>query len=277
MKEYPVGTLRPASFRWQAFGIHLGISLVILGIMLYVLLVHWFPGFLFETDGGWQALKVIAGVDIVLGPLLTLIAANPAKTTNHLRKDFSVIALIQVAALSAGTWIAWDNRPYAMLWYDGAFRSMPYSAFSNEPQAKAWIEEHAERIPALVYVEMPEDAFTRADVLQRARDRGSMAMFDASLFRTWPGDAGRVHALAAAALPRLAADAAFEQRLTEWETRQGYRRQDVLLIPTSSRYRRYVLALSGNSLAILDFVNIVPHDTIFQAPPDQVIDFSKYR
>ncbi len=276
MKEYPLGTLRPASFRWQAFGIHLAISLVILGIMLYVLLVHWFPGFLFETDGGWQALKVIAAVDIVLGPLLTLVAANPAKTTRHLRKDFSVIALVQVAALASGTWITWENRPYAMLWYDGAFRSMPYSAFSNEPQAKAWIEEHAERIPALVYVDMPRDPFARADVLLRARERSSIALFDASLYRTWPGDAVQVAAQAEAALPRMAAEAHFNPRMVAWQAAHDIG-SDPVVAPASSRYRNYALVLEPGTLTIAGFLDVTPPPALFQSPADQVIDFSRSR
>lgn len=34
---------RPAAFRWRAFGIHLGISLTILGILLFILFEFWFP------------------------------------------------------------------------------------------------------------------------------------------------------------------------------------------------------------------------------------------
>ena len=61
--------------RYQAFGIHFGISLMIfIGLVTMVLFV-WYPGVLREVDSSWQqALIMIAGVDLVLGPLLTLIS-----------------------------------------------------------------------------------------------------------------------------------------------------------------------------------------------------------
>lgn len=270
MKEYPVGALRPASFRWQAFAIHLAISLVILGILLYLLFVHWFPGFLFDTDGGWQALRVIAGVDIVLGPLLTLVAANPAKTTGHLRKDFTVIGLIQVTALAAGTWIAWDNRPHALLWYDGTFRSMPYSAFRDEPEAAAWIAAQGGERPLKVFVDMPRDPFRRAEVIARANERHSLAMFDATLYRAWPGNVQQLASLTRAARPLLAAKAeGSEATIAGWLATHGMTDADVLPVATSSRYSTYLLMLSASDYRVLGVADLPIPLQFFGIPPDQ--------
>ncbi len=58
--------------RYQAFGLHLGISFLIFMILASIIIFFWYPGFLFSTDGGWQGIRLIAGVDLVIGPFLTL-------------------------------------------------------------------------------------------------------------------------------------------------------------------------------------------------------------
>ena len=100
--------------RYQAFGIHFGISLMIfIGLVAMVLFV-WYPGVLREVDSSWQqALIMIAGVDLVLGPLLTLIVFNPAKKS--LKMDLSIIAVAQIAALVAGTYTVHQARPVALI------------------------------------------------------------------------------------------------------------------------------------------------------------------
>ena len=52
--------------RWQAFGIHLAISTVLLLVMLLIIFWIWFPGILFSVDGGWTGLRIVIGVDLVL-------------------------------------------------------------------------------------------------------------------------------------------------------------------------------------------------------------------
>ena len=64
--------------RWQAFSIHLCISSVIFVTLLFIIVAFWYPG-VFIYLGGWLGIKIVAAVDMVLGPLLTLIIFNPAK------------------------------------------------------------------------------------------------------------------------------------------------------------------------------------------------------
>ena len=42
--------------------------MVIFIIIGYLILFHWYPDFFFASDGGWQGIRIIAFVDLVLGP-----------------------------------------------------------------------------------------------------------------------------------------------------------------------------------------------------------------
>jgi hypothetical protein len=97
--------------RWKASSIHLSISLVLataIGALLYFL---WFPSPYFTAAGASKLIIVLMGVDIGIGPLLTLIVVNPNKSRKLLRLDLSVIAIMQTIAFAYGVHVIAAARP----------------------------------------------------------------------------------------------------------------------------------------------------------------------
>lgn len=116
--------------RWKAAGIHLAIS-VGLALAVVVLLYYlWYPQPFFETSGGKFLLMVLVGVDVVLGPLITLIIFNTKKKS--LKFDLTVIALIQLAALCYGVYTMYLARPVYVVFSSGQFIVVP--ANDTEPK-----------------------------------------------------------------------------------------------------------------------------------------------
>ncbi|UXD86685.1 hypothetical protein [Thalassolituus hydrocarboniclasticus] len=99
--------------RYQAFAVHLAVSFVIFLVLLLLVFYVWYPGIFFESEKGWKAIALIAGVDLVLGPLCTLIVFNPAKKS--LKMDLAIIALLQAGALIAGSYLIHERRPVALI------------------------------------------------------------------------------------------------------------------------------------------------------------------
>ncbi len=95
--------------RWKAAAIHLGISALIAFTVVAVMLALWYPQPYFDAMGGMGLLKILIGVDVTIGPLLTLIIFDRRKKS--LRFDLSVIALLQAAALVYGVYVMFEARP----------------------------------------------------------------------------------------------------------------------------------------------------------------------
>lgn len=95
--------------RYQAAGIHLAISCAIAVVLVLMMWWVWYPGPLFSAMGGGKLLLLIVGIDVVMGPLITLVIFNPKKKS--LRMDLSVIAMLQVAAFVYGASIMYLARP----------------------------------------------------------------------------------------------------------------------------------------------------------------------
>lgn len=98
-------------FRFKAFGIHILCSAVLLGTILAALYAGWYHWPAWYLTDVTRVILVMIGVDVVLGPLFTLIVANPRKSRRELTRDIGIIAIIQLAALIYGTNTLWNGRP----------------------------------------------------------------------------------------------------------------------------------------------------------------------
>lgn len=144
--------------RYQAFAIHLAISLAIFFILLVCITQYWYPGILFDTGNGWKAIGLIIGIDLILGPLLTFIVFNPFKSS--IKFDLAVIALVQTAALAYGTWTIHQTRPVAL-----AFINTSFMTISANSELGKGLKEKIETLKTnqLFYVfndQSPKDALS---------------------------------------------------------------------------------------------------------------------
>ncbi|MEM9601353.1 MAG: hypothetical protein AAGA11_00700 [Pseudomonadota bacterium] len=105
--------------RYTVVGAHLLLSAALLGGLLVVMLTLWYPAGLFGVAGGWQGLRILAPIDLVLGPLLTLMFYRPGK--RGVVRDLAVIGCVQIAALSYGLFAVYQQRPVAIVFAEGEF------------------------------------------------------------------------------------------------------------------------------------------------------------
>jgi hypothetical protein len=102
-----------------ASAFHLGISVVIALASLGLVYGVWYPAPLHEALNVGSIFMMMLGIDIILGPLLTLIVYKPLKKT--LKFDLTVIACIQLAALLYGLNTVASGRPVYMVFTKDRF------------------------------------------------------------------------------------------------------------------------------------------------------------
>lgn len=151
--------------RWKAASIHFLISLAVLGTIIGVVVWRWYPPGLFGMAKAGPLLATLSLVDLVLGPLLTLIVYKAGKRS--LKFDLTVIALVQVAALAFGLWTLWQSRPVYMVAIEDRFRLV----FANEVDAASAAKAPAEyrRMPVfgpeLVAAPLPDEPKARLQAM----------------------------------------------------------------------------------------------------------------
>lgn len=101
---------------------HLAISaLVALAAALLVFLV-WYPYPYAQLTGGKELFFIVISVDVVCGPLLTLIVFSPHKPRGELVRDIGLIALLQIGALAYGLHSVAIARPVYLAFEGDRFR-----------------------------------------------------------------------------------------------------------------------------------------------------------
>ena len=97
--------------RLGASGIHLGISLCVAVVAAALVFGLWYPYPYGEISGGRELFFLVVAVDVIMGPLITLAIFNRAKPRRELLIDFTVVGLLQLAALGYGLWTVFAARP----------------------------------------------------------------------------------------------------------------------------------------------------------------------
>ncbi len=104
-------TPHPWRRRFVAAGVHLAICVLVAAVVSLLVFRLWYPSPYATLAGGIGLFVLVVGVDIVLGPLLTFVAASPTKSRRELTMDLCLIALVQLAALGYGVYTMALARP----------------------------------------------------------------------------------------------------------------------------------------------------------------------
>lgn len=137
--------------RGAAFAIHLALSILILLVLLAVIFFIWFPRDLIYA-GGIDGLKILMGVDLVLGPVLTLMVYKRGK--KGLKFDLTLIGVVQISCLLAGLWLVFNERPLVQVMADDGIHLLAASDFKyhqiDPPELPG-------KSPKYVLMDIPED------------------------------------------------------------------------------------------------------------------------
>jgi hypothetical protein len=97
--------------KFIAFLIHFVVTLVLAGAAAALIFLVWFPDPFQKMIGGSQLFLLVVGCDLALGPLISLVIYNSKKPRKELILDYTVVGLVQLAALIYGVYVVSSARP----------------------------------------------------------------------------------------------------------------------------------------------------------------------
>jgi hypothetical protein len=177
-------------FRLKALGLHLLASACVLSLILGTLYVGWYrwPGW-YLTDVT-QVVIVMAGVDVVVGPLLTFIIARASKPRRELVRDVSMIVAVQLCALIYGTMSLWNGRPLYYAYsetvlqlvqaYDIEAEESDLGRRQNPEFAPHWYS-----VPRWIWAPLPQDTDARQKIVTSAITGGDDVISMPQYFKSW--------------------------------------------------------------------------------------------
>ena len=139
----------------KALLIHLGLSILLVGLVIGSLLFFFFPQLFIGVSNFKEVATLIISIDLILGPLLTFVVFQPKKKT--LKFDLSVIAAIQISALAYGAYALYEVHPVYVTFNIDRFTIV--SAKDAKPEKAQHDEYRISKLNAgkLAFAKMPDE------------------------------------------------------------------------------------------------------------------------
>jgi hypothetical protein len=185
-------------FRFKAFGLHVTASTCLFLVALGALYFGWYrwPGW--YLTGAMNIVLMMAGIDVVLGPLLTFIIANPNKPRRVLARDVAIIATVQLVAMGYGLTILWQGRPLYYTFSTRFLEMVQASDLSPEQVALGRklnpdFAPHWYSLPRWVYAPLPNDPKLVEKIIQGTIGGGDDVIQMPRYFRPWSEGVAELH------------------------------------------------------------------------------------
>ena len=245
--------------RFKAFAIHFAISFVIFLILLYFILVQWYPEPLFSTDGGWRVIRIIAGVHLIIGPLLTLIVFKAGKP--GLKFDLTMIALVQVLALSWGVWNTYNERPAAIIYTIDFFTPVPAYQLKEVGMTAAKLKEFGDSWPILIYIDVPKEKLS--EILTEAMQAKKPLYLLSKYYKKFGKDQAPVLKENSMNLEKYVADKPKLKKLYQHSLVTGTAKTNISYLALHSREKWVTVVFDLDEMKIIDTLDIEPSAYMF--------------
>lgn len=154
----------------KAASLHGLVTLLIAIVSATVVFKVWYPDGLARMTGGVNLYFLVLGVEVCLGPLMSLVIYNPRKPRGELIRDYLVIGLIQLSALLYGLHSTFVTRPVYLVFV--VDRIEVISAGELEAADLALAPEEFRSLPVFgpqrICAPLPDSPKERSDILMSA-------------------------------------------------------------------------------------------------------------
>jgi hypothetical protein len=237
--------------RWKAASIHVLISAIIGTIVAVLLFGLWYPPPYFHAGGADELILLLVGVDLTLGPLLTLIVFRSGKP--GLKFDLSMIGIVQMAALVYGLSVVLQSRPIFLVAVPDRFVLISASDITDADLADGKEDEFRLRSwtgPHLVAAEIPTDPKERSDLAVSAlsgRDVENLPKY----YRKYETQRQKLLAHAKPLEVLLKQKPQFQPMISDWLAASKRDVNSVVWLPMVARKSDLVMLLDASTAHVL--------------------------
>lgn len=245
--------------RFQAFTIHLLLSAAILGSFLTFVFLVWYPHPFFILEGLVEIVWVLVGVDVVLGPALTLVVFKTGKP--GLKRDLSIIAAIQIVGFIYGAQTFYSERPAFAVFYDSDyFEVIPASTMKDISKLDPSLSHSKFGGPTIVFVDAPTEIDDLKIILEDMKNGGPAIHLRPEYYRPLKGHINKKFTLSWD-LDKLQKIPANETAISQFKAEYGDRIKDFAYFRITGSLTSRLLVIDRKSEMVVDTIGINPGAT----------------
>lgn len=246
--------------RLRAASVHWLVSLGAVSAAALLVFVLWYPYPFREIAGGTELFLLVTVVDVVMGPLLTLVIFDLTKPRSVLIRDLSVIAVLQLGALLYGLHTVYLARPVYLV--HEVDRVQLVVAADVDPSSMVNAMPVFQRLPMwgvqLIGVREPRDG---AELLKSVE--WAMLGHDAAMRPDWwvplRDDHREVMRKRAVAWPELRTRSAqASQQVDQFLRETEMAENDLMALPLVNRHLVWTIVLRRDDARVVGYLPIDP-------------------
>jgi len=240
-------------FKLRYFLWHLLVSLGFALVALYFVFGVWYPSPLGAAAGVTVIFLILLGVDVVIGPLLTLLVAKEKKKS--LKFDLGSIVVLQVIAFAYGIYTLALGRPEWIVFNAGRFDLVQAYQIDSSYALKAKAEYRVTNWlgPTWVAARLPDDAEERNNLVFESVVGGSDVPQRPDLYVPYEAELENVKraALSLNNLNQFNSPAKVATILEDWPDANAY-------LPMMARAKPMTVLLKRETGQVLGVVSLNP-------------------
>jgi hypothetical protein len=151
----------------KATAVHLCLSIGVFVYLAYQIYYNWYPQPYFAVDGGWQGIRLIGAVDLVLGPIITFLIFDLSKSRRAIVFDLIVIMIIQFGALSYGIHVTYTQRPVAIIIFDDFTVPATMGHYGGTLKDASELQRYSDEKPPIIVATFPMTREALAEINRR--------------------------------------------------------------------------------------------------------------
>lgn len=154
----------------KAACLHGLLTLVIAIFTASIVFGIWYPREMAGMLGGTNLFLLVLGVELAMGPLISLVIYNPLKLRSELVRDYAIVGVIQLAALLYGLSVVAASRPVYLVFVKDRIEIVAATelAFDDIIAGPDSYQSLSFIGPKLLCTESPQDPIEKSDLLMSA-------------------------------------------------------------------------------------------------------------
>ena len=233
----------------KATGVHLGLSFIVFVYLAYQIYFNWYPQPYFSVDGGWQGIRLIGAVDLVLGPFITFLIFDLRKRRRAIVFDLVVIAVVQFGALAYGINLTYTQRPVAIVVIDDFVVGATMEQYGGKLESLDQLKRYSDEKPPIIFADLPLDKEALDEVNRITLEHKTLVHTQLQLYKS------RAELTAALKSKQLVYMSRLDyykhrDRYEAWLEQHGKSEDEILIAPFEGRYGKVwlVFNLDGSYL-----------------------------
>jgi hypothetical protein len=216
-----------------------------------------YPAPLYKVEGARLAIQILVGVDVVLGPLLTLVVFKPGKP--GLKFDMAIIIAIQLSAFIYGASVIISERPVIVSFAVDRFVVIPAAEAKELEMDKLDTQQVKLNAigPTYVYAEMPENAAEQGLLFGALEGKPDLERRP-EFYRDFHANIERNFPKAINLQERAEKSEEARVEIEKYLESSGKSYDDIAAYPVAGKHHDMVLVVDKQSKMLAGFIDIYP-------------------